>query len=241
MTDARAGEFPELIARYQWLVVVAVISSLGFVPSSVITFASLGLAHLTHATFAILWLLLLSLQFLWLRKRVFPYHRITGWISIPVFLGMVVSAAFLLWMTAPAAFAQGPVFRMVYWVDFVLLPASVVFYFLGIFYRKNLPLHAGFLSMTVVAMIPPGLGRLFYAVFLYPFSLPLSWFYFPTMAIVTLLLLQIGFDEKWRYAPVRWATAIFVLTFLSSYLVQSQVWLNDLVQVHFHSMATSAH
>ena len=230
-----------LINRYQWLVLVAIVSSLGFVPSTLATLSKLGVPHLVHTVFAVGWIVVLSLQLHFLKRGRYHNHRYLGWLSLQVFAGMVVSAAYLLWLTAVAAFEQGSIFRQVYWVDFVLLPASVCFFVLGLINIRKIPLHAGYMCMTVVVMIPPGLGRLIYVIFLYPLGLPLPWF-FELMAVLTLGMVgAIGVAEKWRLPPVRWMFVLLLITFITSYWVESQAWLQDLVREYFYLSATSAH
>ncbi|MBB5212685.1 hypothetical protein [Microbulbifer hydrolyticus] len=230
-----------LINRYQWLVLAAIVSSLGFVPSTLATLSKLGFAHLVHAVFAIGWIVVLSVQLHFLKRGCYRNHRYLGWLSLPVFAGMVVSAAYLLWLTAVAAFEQGAIFRQVYWVDFVLLPASVSFFVLGLVNIRKMPLHAGYMCMTAVVLIPPGLGRLIYVIFLYPLGLPLAWF-FELMAVLMLgMAAAIGIAEKWRLPPVRWTFVLLLITFITSYWVESHAWLQNLVREYFYLSATSAH
>ena len=241
-SNVRAGmQLDGLITRYQWLVVAAIISTLGFVPSTIVKFESLGIVHGLHAVFALGWLSILICQLTFLKLGKYRNHQYLGWMSVPVFAGMVISAGYLLWLTAVPAFAQGTVFRMVYWVDFVLLPVAVFFYLLGLRNIKNTPFHAGYMCMTSVVLIPPGLGRLVYVVILYPLGLPLPWFY-ELMVMVTLgLVAAVGFAERWKLPAARWAFCALAAAFFSAYWAESNLGLEALVNEYFYHGLSPIH
>lgn len=223
-----------LVNRYRRVVAAAIFSTLGFLPSVFVTYENFSLAHAVHGVFALCWLLVLWVQLRFLGHGCYRNHRYLGWVSLPVFVGMLLSAGYLLWLTAVPAFQKGAVFRMVYWVDFVLLPVAMGFYALGLLFRKEIALHAGFMCMTSVLLIPPGLGRLLYAVFLYPFSLPMHWFFLPMSLLVIGLVSAVGFSERWRFLPTRLTLVILTFAFFSAHFVESSDWLATFVESNFY-------
>jgi hypothetical protein len=145
------------------------------------------------------------------------YHRYLGWIALLAAFSFTVTSSFLYFSTIKISLGKGDVFKLVYWVDLFLIPLFVFFLVSGFVYRKSSKKHMICMLLSLVAILPPGLGRLIYGVFLYPFGAPIRYFYEPMMLITIGILIYIGHRDIWQSIQIKVALAVFSFSFATSY------------------------
>ncbi|MCO7223017.1 hypothetical protein [Pleionea sp. CnH1-48] len=213
---------------YRWIALFSIIIILGFLPSYAVSFYQLSNTHHWHGGLSLLWLILLTLQPLLIEKGSRKLHRILGWFGAGLALLLVVSTSILFIDTVQKNAAKGGVFQMVYWVDIFLLPLFIVLVTIGLVKRKQPDQHKRFMFLSVLVLLPPGLGRLIYTSFLFPFDLPMRYFYEPMMFILLIVLWFVGREEQWRYWQTQLVFSVVLLATVSAYFIVDSDWFMNI-------------
>ena len=145
-----------------WFIGLLVMLILGFWPSYFspsATGATFG--HHFHAAAMIGWILLLIVQPWLIRTRKRDIHRLIGRFSL-VWAPLVVISALYIVMENLAKLPQ-PFPRIglsFFWLGLTTAPLYAMLYSLAIINRKDVQLHARYMSATTLGFITPGFGRL---------------------------------------------------------------------------------
>jgi len=145
-----------------WFAALLVLIILGFWPryfSPAAPTATFG-QHF-HSFIMLAWILMLIVQPWLIRTRRRSLHRAIGRASFVVGPLVVISALYVVHdnlVKLPQPYP--PIGLSFFWLGL----GSALFYAMlfgfGIFYRKDVQLHARFMAATALGFIPPGLGRL---------------------------------------------------------------------------------
>jgi hypothetical protein len=138
--------------------------ALAFWPSYWSTFRSAPAAFHTHGMTALAWLLLLAWQSWSIHNGNRGGHRRTGLLSLILFpLFMAGGTALFLGMSQKMV--AGSEFHVLYgtqlaWFDFAGVGMMAWFFHEALRHRRKVGLHSGYMLATVIALLPPILGRL---------------------------------------------------------------------------------
>ena len=108
-----------------------------------------------HATVIILWLVLLIIQPVLIRKKRVDIHKLLGKVSYWLVPLIVLSFVLIVRQTELKA-KNLPVFA----IAVVNGTTFVIFYLLAIYYRKKTLWHIRFMLLTIIPFIDPAAGRL---------------------------------------------------------------------------------
>ncbi len=202
-----------------WMCSLSVVIILGFAPSYFIAYKSLSSLHHIHGLASFLWITLMCGQPYLMLKGNRSLHKYLGWLSLPVAILFIGTSSWLLFSTIESTLDKSDIFRLVYWVDLFLLPLFVFFLFSGFLHRKSPKKHMLCMMLSLVTILPPGLGRLIYGVFLFPFDAPIRYFYEPMMMITIGILVYLGVREQWGFNQLKVALGVTAGSFVTSYWV----------------------
>ncbi|OHU97235.1 hypothetical protein BIW53_02655 [Pseudoalteromonas byunsanensis] len=191
---------------------ISIIILLGFVPSYILQYESLTLIHHFHALLSFIWLVGLNVQPVVVVNRLGNIHKAFGWFLVCVGALMLISTLTLFISTFETRVDQGAIFRLVYLLDLFLLPSFVIFMLLAIVNRKHVMQHISYVVLATIMLLPPGLGRLIYGVFLMPLSLPVRLFFEPMVTLTVGSLLYFGHRQHWHFRPTKLALSGLCVT-----------------------------
>ncbi|AWF80263.1 hypothetical protein BTJ40_05245 [Microbulbifer sp. A4B17] len=180
-------------------------------------YQDLSLLHHVHGIVSFLWILLMCSQSYLMLKGNTSIHKYLGWLSLIVAILFIGTSSWALFNTIEATLEKGSIFQLVYWIDLFLLPLFVFLLISGFIYRKSPKKHMLCMMLSLVAILPPGLGRLIYGLFLFPFDAPIRYFYEPMMLISIGLLVYLGFREQWKFSQIKVALGVTICSFITSY------------------------
>lgn len=111
-----------------------------------------------HAVMMVLWVLLLIIQPLLIRKKLLPIHRIIGKISYVIMPLMLLSVLLVLNSGLKTVPANEITFRRVLFPvrDFLFL---LTFFSIAVIYRRKVQIHARAMVLTGIVFIEPALFR----------------------------------------------------------------------------------
>ena len=124
----------------------------GIIPNFPVTITML--THF-HATTALLWLLMLIVQPILIRRQQLVWHRRIGKTSY-VLVPMVVIGLFAIISQLQMREKSLPIFA----ANLLDVPIFILFYSLAIYYRKKTAYHLRFILLTVVPLIGPAAARI---------------------------------------------------------------------------------
>lgn len=209
----------KLVAYQKLVLMISLVIFAGFIPSYTVQFSSVSSAHHFHAAIAFLWLIFINIQSLFISTSNIKLHRVSGWCMLVVAGIFVASTVQIFLTTFTWRFQQAEIFRLVYVLDLFLFPAFVTCLVLAITNRKSPLQHASFITLSTIMLLAPGLGRLIYGVFLYPFSLPVRHFYEPMILAILMLLVFLGYKERWKLKQTIWLLIWFLMGIVGSYYI----------------------
>lgn len=198
---------------------VSLLILLGFVPSYVWQFSELTQSHHLHAALSLLWLILLNFQSLLIYRSNVTGHRILGWTASLLALMMSLSTIVLFQSTFQQRMGSSTIFSLVYVLDFYLFPVYLLCFTMAILHRKQPLTHASYIVLSTIMLLPPGLGRLIYGIFLLPVSASQRYFFEPMFLCTLVLLTYLGYREKWQCPQTRWVISGMLLTLVFAYLL----------------------
>jgi hypothetical protein len=135
-----------------------------FWPSYWSTFSSASWAFHIHGTTALAWLLLLAWQSWSIHKGNRGAHRSSGRLSLILF-PLFLAGGTALFFGMAQKMVQGSEFHILYgpqlaWFDFAGVGMMALFFHEALRHRRRVALHSGYMLATVIALLPPILGRL---------------------------------------------------------------------------------
>lgn len=203
----------------QWIRVLSIIIVLGFIPSYAVSFQFIPVLYHIHAVIAFLWIIAVNLQTHLISLQQVALHRITGYGSVILGCLFTISTTALFLTRLIEKDDKPPIYHLVYWLDLFLIPTFFVILLNVFLQRKSPQNHKLMVVLMMIVLLPPGLGRLIYTIFLHPFDLDVRYFY-ELMILVTLCCIgKLASILHWQNASVRRVLGIFILAFLSSYPV----------------------
>lgn len=147
---------------YLWMIAVLVISIIGFVPSYFSHIIKINLSHHLHGVSATLWLVMVIVQPALYRFNKMKLHRMLGWVSVVLALG-VVAGAFSMVRIMMQNKGQYGLEGIEYYIgvfDAAMLLPFILFFILGIKFRKNIQLHARYMLCTAIFPLVAPTSRL---------------------------------------------------------------------------------
>lgn len=182
-------------------------------------YENLSTMHHIHGIVSLLWIAIMCLQSYLMLKGSTSLHKYLGWLSVVVATIFIGTSYWAFFSTIESTLEKSEIFKLVYWVDLFLLPLFVFFLFSGFQYRKSPKKHMLCMMLSLVAILPPGLGRLIYGLFLFPFNAPIRYFYEPMMLATIGILIYLGIREQWRFGQIKVALGVTTFSFITSYWV----------------------
>ncbi len=157
MEERAMSLYPRAPIYFSLVFLVAII---GFYPSFFSKLTETDATHHFHGFMATAWMLMLIAQGWLMRLRKISAHRALGRLSIfvaPLFIasGFLVIHAML---SSTNGFSQTFGARLAF-VDITTIIYFGIAYSLAIYYRKNIQLHARYMTSTAILVLPPALGR----------------------------------------------------------------------------------
>ncbi|SHG35120.1 hypothetical protein [Massilia sp. CF038] len=143
-----------------YFILLLLTALVGFFPSYYSKLGSGQFAHQFHGAIATLWMLLLIGQSYLMRQRKLALHRAVGKASIVLAALFVVSGLMIVhaMLTGEGGFSRrfGP--RLAF-VDISSVGFFVFAYLMAIVHRRDVQLHARYMSCTALPLLPPALSR----------------------------------------------------------------------------------
>jgi hypothetical protein len=138
--------------------------ALAFWPSYWSVFRAASWQFHVHGATAFAWLLLLAGQSWTIHKGERQSHRVTGLASLALFPLFLAGGAGLFFGMAEKMLA-GSEFHLLYgarlaWLDIPSVAMMAYFYHEALKHRRKVRLHSAYMLATVIALLPPILGRL---------------------------------------------------------------------------------
>ncbi|WP_444932033.1 hypothetical protein ACJJIF_09805 [Microbulbifer sp. SSSA002] len=180
-------------------------------------YQSLSTMHHFHGIISFLWILLICSQAYLALGQSTSLHKYLGWLSLIVATLFIGTSSWVFSTTLESTLEKDKIFQLVYWVDLFLLPLFVFFLLSGFLQRKSPKKHMLCMMLSLIVILPPGLGRLIYGLFLFPFDAPIRYFYEPMMLTTLGILVYLGFRERWQFSQVKVALGVTAGSFASSY------------------------
>lgn len=143
-----------------YFLLLLLIALVGFFPSYYSKLGSGSFAHQFHGAMATLWMLLLITQGVLMRRRKIVLHRALGKASIVLAALFVVSGLMIVqaMLTGESGFSRkfGP--RLAF-VDISSVAFFIFAYLMALYHRREIALHARYMSCTALPLLPPALSR----------------------------------------------------------------------------------
>jgi len=178
------------------------VTGLGFWRTFFSQLGNVDVPHMLHGATSTGWLVLVLVQATLVRSRDFRWHRVLGWISVPIFVTLIVSSwhmmAVMMSPGNPLPFEFGKFFL---YSDLTALPLLIIAYVAAIVKRKDRHVHSRLVSITLLAGLLPAAARMFNRVFTGMDGLIFSMH--PTYLLV-LGALGAAIVVDWRNDRLRW-------------------------------------
>ncbi len=132
----------------------------GFMPSYFLELGENVAAHHIHSLSAILWYLLLISQAVLIKQKKNNLHRIIGKASF-VLAPVVIGSAFQIMYVSQTDLKMDAFWTLTFFmVDHGMILAFAFSYFLAVRFTKQIQLHARFMAITALVVLPAPLSRL---------------------------------------------------------------------------------
>lgn len=208
-----------------------IVTWIGFSHSYFLRITELSVFHHIHGAIAGAWILLLMIQPILYKRGKLALHRKIGRIaSFTLFPLLLLGGLKMihLMLNNANAYPPGVPNRLAY-LDFYGVILLLYFFYQAISKAKQLQIHARFMSLTVLVMLPPAIARM---LFLIPwfdnFDKALNVSYGIILLITGLLIL----DDKRKgqiFQPYPIAFALFLIQLISMDFVGRWQWWADLM------------
>lgn len=215
----------KLYPHAQWYFFAAIVVTwIGFSRSYFLQLGSVTIYHHIHGAIAGGWIATLIIQPILYQRGQMRLHRKLGKLAAyglaPL---MVLFASIVMHLMFAGVTGIPPIARYVLgYLDFMALWQFPLFVFLSVYYRKNLALHARWITGTVLLLLPPAMVRaMFLLPFVHGFVLALN-LAFGTLELILVLLML---DDR-RYGRIRAPYPIMLVMFLGIHFTMrfAAVW-----------------
>ncbi len=210
------------------MIAVFVITIIGFIPGYFTRLGETDISHHIHGISATLWLIVVIVQPALYRFNNLKLHRKLGWFSVVLALGVVMGGLLMmkLMMQNKGSYGVDDIEYYVGVFDAAMLLPFILFFILGIIFRKNIQLHARYMICTAIFPLVAPTSRLLIHVGI------TSWEGFMTGSLIInevifiALIIDDKINGKFRL-PYLIALLITVAFHISSYFVpKMQFWRN---------------
>lgn len=159
MLSTKTTTAPFYRHAWLWFVLAMAVTITGFFKTFISKIAETDPVHHFHGITAGGWIFLLIIQpFLYSRDKM-EAHRKLGKISFILAPLLVISGLMMMHLMLSRKYGLNPFTYMISFLDVIFLTQFVFFYVGAIRQRHNMQLHARYMAGTVLALLPPGLGR----------------------------------------------------------------------------------
>jgi hypothetical protein len=142
-----------------WFTLAMAVTITGFFKSFISKITETDIMHHFHGIISGGWILLMIIQpFLYSRDKM-GVHRKLGKISFILAPLLVISGLMMMHLMLSRNGGLNPFTYMISFLDTIFLTQFIFFYTGAIKHRRNMQLHARYMAGTVLALLPPGLGR----------------------------------------------------------------------------------
>ncbi|WP_445732473.1 hypothetical protein [Mariniflexile sp.] len=211
---------------YLWMIGVLIITITGFFSSLTNKFHELSIYHHIHGISATLWLITVIVQPALYRFDNLKLHRIIGRFSVVLALSVVIGGLIMMKVMMQKKRKYGTV-DIEYYIgifDAAMLIPFILFFILGLKFRKNIQLHARYMISTAIFPLVAPTSRM-----LPSFGIS-SWEGFMTGSLIInevifiALIINDRINGKFRL-PYLLALLLTLAFHISSYFVpQMQFW-----------------
>lgn len=215
-----------------YVLVIAVASLAGFVPTYVQMLERMHLAHHLHFWLSAAWLALLCYQ-AWLASRMrLSRHRTLGILGVGIFVGFYASSMYVTWYSGGFAGEQGMPLSLLLWFDTLALQFALLTVVLAIIHRSDVGTHQRLMVATALVVVVPGFGRTVGAFLLAPMGLP--GFLFPIIVFGTLLLGTSAWAwvDRFRSPVTLSVLGVTLLLVVSTLAIGGSDWWRDVLRKH---------
>ncbi len=149
-----------------------------------------------HAIFMVLWVMILLAQPVLIRRKKFGLHKSVGKFSYLLFPIMIITTMLLIHSQLSGSTDEGSSF----FIPFKDVIVLVVYYSLGIGFKRNVQLHSRLMIATIIPLIEPSLVRAFFNLLPDPI---VSHSYYLTIAIIDLVIVFLIIRDL-KFPKLRW-------------------------------------
>jgi hypothetical protein len=213
---------------YLWMIAVFGITIIGFIPSYFVKLREFDISHHFHGITATLWLILVIVQPALYRFNKMKLHRLLGWFSVVLALTVVIGGVFMVkvMMQSKETSGLGDIAYYISIFDAAILIPFILFFILGLTFRKNIHLHARYMICTAIFPLVAPISRLLLASGLFGLVGFMTGSLIINEVIFIALIIHDKLNGKFRL-PYVLGLLITVAFHISSYFVpQMQVWRN---------------
>jgi len=213
---------------YLWMIAVFGITIIGFFPSYFAKLRETDISHHIHGVTATLWLILVIVQPALYRFNNLKLHRTLGWFSVVLALSVVTGGIFMMKVMVQNKEISG-LGDIAYYIsifDAAILIPFIVFFILGLTFRKNIQLHARYMICTAIFPLVAPISRLLLISGIFGLEGFMTGSLIFNEVIFIALIINDKINGKFRL-PYLLAFLITVAFHISSYFVpQMQFWQN---------------
>mgnify|MGYP001239259169 CR=1 FL=1 len=200
----------------QWVHCLSAIIVLGFIPSYTVSFSFVPVLYHVHAVTAFAWLAFVNVQAYSAQRNMFRFHRFFGYATLVAGLAFTISTVAVFLSRLNEKFDKPAIFHLVYWLDLFLIPMFIVLFTRVFLFRKAPLKHRDMVVSMMMVLLPPGLGRLIYTLFLHPFNFNVRYFYEP-MLLLTLLIMYFYAKTFGWSRSIKYVFSLLVVASITSY------------------------
>jgi uncharacterized membrane protein len=211
---------------YLWMIAVFGVTIIAFIPSYFTRLLETDMAYHIHGISATLWLLVVIVQPALYRFNNLKLHRMLGWFSVFLALSVVMGGFLMmqLMMKNKGRYGVEDIEYYIGVIDAAMLLPFILFFILGLTFRRNIQLHARYMVCTAIFPLVAATSRLLPSVGIS------SWEGFMTGSLIIneVVFIALIFNDKRNgkfRLPYFLALLITVAFHISTYFVpQIPVW-----------------
>ena len=198
---------------------------LGFSTTYFSRLSNFSLPYHIHGISASLWMILLILQPYLFQKGNLRSHRLFGWTSLVLVPLIVIFGTVMmrLMIQGQANYPPNLVYQLAF-IDACTLLSFSLLYFLALYHRKRLKLHARFMVATIFGPLLPALARMYFFTFglASNFDQALTYSY---VSIELVLLLIIWKERKEKEMKLTYLPFLIFMIIQHLLMYGSDTWL----------------
>ena len=211
-----------------------VVTWIGFSHSYFRNLAENDIFHHLHGAIAGGWIIVLMIQPFLYKQGKLALHRKIGKLAVYILFPLLILGGLRMihsMLNNTNAYPPGATIILAF-LDFYSLLMLLYFVYQAINKATQIQLHARYMSLTVLAMLPPAIGRmLFYIPWVNSFEKSLNISYSIIIIITGILLI----DDKRKgtiYLPYKIAIVLFFIQLISLNFVGQWHWWADLMAMY---------